>query len=95
MTEILHANIFFVIASIGVVIFIILTSLILYQLYKVVRSIRRIVDRVDHGTEVLVEDIDDIRENLNPANIIAFVMKFIPGMAPPPKRRRRKMSKDV
>lgn len=95
MNEILHANIFFIIASVGVVVFIILTTLILYQLYKVVRSVRRIVDRVDHGTEVLVEDIDDIRENLNPANIIAFVMKFIPGMVQPPKRRRRRMSDDV
>jgi hypothetical protein len=80
MNEILHANIFFIIASVGVVIFILLTSLILYHVFKVVKAIRRIVERVERGSEVLAEDIDDIRNNLNPTRLINFVMSFIPGM---------------
>lgn len=79
MTEILQANIFFVIASIGVVIFIIITSLILFHVYKIVRSVRRIVERVEAGSVALAEDIDDLRSNLNPTKLISFIMSFVPG----------------
>jgi uncharacterized protein YoxC len=80
MNEILHANIFFIIASIGVVVFIIITSIILYQVLKVVKAVRRIVERVERGSEVLAEDIEDLRHNLNPTRIISFIMSLIPGM---------------
>ena len=79
MTEILHANIFFIIASVGVVIFIIITSLILWHVYKVVCAIRRIVERVEAGSMALAEDIEDLRHNLNPSKLIAFLMNLIPG----------------
>lgn len=80
LNEVLHANIFFIIASIGVVIFITVTSLILYQIFKVVKAIRRIVERVERGSEVIAEDIEDIRNNLNPTRLISFIMKLIPGI---------------
>lgn len=80
LNEVLHANIFFIIASVGVVLFIIITSLILYHVLKVVQAIRRIVNRVERGSEVLAEDIEDIRHNLNPARLISYIMSFIPGM---------------
>ena len=93
MTEVLHANIFFVIASVGVVALTILACVLLYQVIKIVRSIRRIVDRVEAGSEVLAEDIENIRENLNPAKLVTFVMNLIPGMSMP-RRRTRKRAKD-
>ena len=80
LNEILHANIFFIIASVGVVLFIIITSLILYHVLKVVQAVRRIVERVERGSEVLAEDIEDIRHNLNPTRIITFIMNLIPGI---------------
>ena len=92
MDEVLHANIFFVIASLGVVMLTILVCVLLYQLIKIVRSIRRIVERVEAGSEVLADDIENIRENLNPARLISFVMSFVPGAQP--KRRRRTKSSE-
>lgn len=92
MSEILHANIFFVIASVGVVAFTILTCVLLYQLIKIVKSVRRIVERVEAGSEVLADDIENIRENLNPARLVSFVMGMMPGATP--KRRRRKKTDD-
>lgn len=80
LTEVLHANIFFIIASIGVIVFGIITSLILYQVLKVVKAVRRIVERVERGSEVLAEDIEDLRYNLNPTRLIGFIMSFIPGI---------------
>lgn len=78
MNEILHANIFFIIASVGVVVFTIITTLILWQVFKVVSAIRRIVDRVEAGSVALAEDIEDLRNNLNPSRFISFIMSFIP-----------------
>jgi len=78
LNEVLHANIFFIIASVGVVIFIVLTSLILYHVLKVVRAVRRIISRVERGSEVLAEDIEDLRQNLNLTKLISFVTRFIP-----------------
>ena len=92
MDEVLHANIFFVIASLGVVALTILVCVLLYQLIKIVRSIRRIVERVEVGSEVLADDIENIRENLNPARLISFLMGFVPGAAAPKRRRRTKSS---
>jgi uncharacterized protein YoxC len=80
LNEVLHANIFFIIASVGVVVFIIITSVILYQVLKVVKAVRRIVERVERGSEVLAEDIEDLRHNFNPTRIISFIMSLIPGI---------------
>ncbi len=89
MEDILQANIFFFITAIGVIVLTTLGCILLYQLIKIVRAIRRIVDRVDAGSEVIIEDIEHIRENLNPANLISYIMRFVPGAAPPRRRRRK------
>lgn len=80
MNEILHANIFFVIASIATVCFTILICLVLYQVFKVVSAIRRIVDRVETGSQAVAADIEKLRTSFNPMNIISFVMSMMPGM---------------
>ena len=90
MSEVLHANIFFVITSVAVVLFTLLVCVLLYHLIKIVKSIRRIIERVEVGSEVLSEDIENIRESLNPARLIQFVMSFMPGAAPKKRTRRKK-----
>jgi len=89
MTEVLHANIFFIITSIAVVLFTLLVCVLLYHLIKIVKAIRRIVDRVEAGSEVLADDIDNIRSALNPAKLIQFVMNFVPGATSSRKSRRK------
>lgn len=93
MSEVLHANIFFVIASIGVVLFTLLVCVILYHLLKIVKSVRRIVERVEEGTEVIADDIEQLRNSFNPARLIQFVMSMMPGVMPS-KRRTRKSKKE-
>ena len=86
MTEILHANIFFVIASVATIVFCLLICVLLYHIIKIVRSIRRIVERVESGSEALASDIEDLRANLNPARLFGFIMNIVP--TPDGKRRR-------
>jgi len=79
MTEVLHANIFFIITSVAVVLFTLLVCVLLYHLIKIVKAVRRIVDRVEAGSEVLAEDIEHIRASFNVASLVKFIMSLVPG----------------
>ncbi len=94
MTDILQANIFFFIASVGVVTLTILVCVLVYQLIKITKSIRRIVDRVEAGSEVLADDIENLRENFNPARLISFVMSLLPGAKPKAAHRRKRSEEE-
>ena len=61
MNEILQANIFFVIASIATVCFCILVCIALYQIIKILQSVRAIITRVEQGSAMLAEDIESLR----------------------------------
>lgn len=61
MNEILHANIFFLIASIATVCFCVLVCFIMYQLIKILQLIRSILERIEAGSEVLASDLAHIR----------------------------------
>jgi len=89
MTEVLHANIFFVITSIAVVIFTVLICVLLFYVIKIVKAVRRIVDRVEAGSEVLAEDLDHLRSSFNVATLMQFVMRFVPGMKSKQTRNKK------
>jgi len=79
MTEILQANIFFFITSVAVVVFTFLLCIAVYQVIKILKTVRKIIERVEEGTEVLAGDIDNIRTSFNPAKLISFIMGMMPG----------------
>ena len=90
MNEILHANIFFVIASVATVIFCIITSLILYHVLKLVKSTRRIVERIEAASEQVADDVAHARQMFYNGGMIARVMGFMAGT----KRKSRRRSDD-
>lgn len=61
MEEVLHANIFFFITGIAVIVFTFVSTIALYHLIKILKSVRRIVDRVEMGAETIVDDIEQLR----------------------------------
>jgi hypothetical protein len=75
MNEILQANIFFFIASVATVVFLILISVILYHVIKIVRSIRSIVEKIEVGSEVLADDVSNLRSQI--INGGGFITRFI------------------
>ena len=89
MAEVLHANIFFFITGIGVIILTVLVSIVLYQCIKILSSVRRIVERVEAGTETLIEDIEDFRTYVMEESFIARFFQSILG-----KKRTRKTERD-
>lgn len=90
MSEVLLANIFFMITAMAVVVFTVLVCVLVYHLIKIVRTIRRIVDRVEAGSEVLADDIEHIRDSLNAAELVKFMMRFVPGAQARTRRRKAK-----
>lgn len=89
MAEVLHANIFFFITGIGVIILTVLLSVALYHLIKILTSVRRIVERVEAGTETLIEDIEEFRTYVMEESFIARFFHAIVG-----KKGRMKSEED-
>lgn len=93
MTETLHANIFFLITSVAVVLFTLLACIVLYHVIKIVRSVRRIVDRIEAGSESVLDDINELRESLSPTRIVSFLMSMV-GMRTGRRSRSRRVADD-
>lgn len=81
MSEVLHANIFFIIASIGTVVFIILMSVALYQVVKILRSVRSIVERVEVGSETIADDVSQLRSYVVSGSLFSQLIGLFMGKA--------------
>ena len=91
MNEILHANIFFVIASVACVLFSIIICLVLYHVLKIVKSVRRIVEKIELASDQVADDVAHARSLLYNGGMIARVLGFVAGTR---KRTRRSKSED-
>lgn len=91
MDEVLHANIFFFIASVATVLFTILLCIALYQLIKILRSLRRVMTRIEEGSEVIAEDFESIRTFVLQGGLVSRVIGMILGVK---KRSKRKSDDD-
>lgn len=89
MSEVLHANIFFVIASVATVIFCVFVCFILYHVYKIVCAIRRVVERIEEGSEVIADDVAFVRD-LTRGGISRLFGLFTGGGSRPRSRTRSK-----
>lgn len=77
MTEVLHANIFFFITSIAVIVFTFVLTVLLYHVIKILRSVRRIVERVEAGTEMLAGDLEDLRAYVMEESVLARFFRMM------------------
>lgn len=94
MNEVLHANIFFVIASVATVVFCILISLILYHVLKIIRSVRSIIERIEAGSEVIAQDVAQVRELIAGGGLFTRVMQFVMGTARGRRTKKRTRGED-
>jgi len=92
MSEVLHANIFFFIASLGVIVFTVLVSIALYHIVKILRSVRNIVERVDAGSENIAEDVAQLRSYVVSGSLFSQIIGFFMGKTG--RSRSRKADKE-
>lgn len=90
MNEVLHANIFFVIASVATVIFFTLVCFVVYQVYKIMKLIRSVMEKVESTSEILAGDIAHIREMLANGGLFGRLINFILGAVSTQSRRKNK-----
>ncbi len=88
MNEILHANIFFLIASIATVCFCILVSIVLYQVIKILQSIRSILNRIEEGSEMIAEDLSHLRQVIMDGGIVSRLIGMFFGKTGERKNKR-------
>jgi hypothetical protein len=93
MNEILHANIFFVIASIATVCFCILVCYILFQVIKIMQLVRSILERIEAGSEVLASDLAHIRMFFSEDGLLTRILGLFGG-ARTARRRRTKREEE-
>ena len=86
-----HADAFFVISSIGTILFIVLVSVVLFQVIKILYLVRNLLERIEVGSELLAEDLQHIRAIFSHGEVISRVVGlFIPGQSKTPRGRGRK-----
>lgn len=84
MSEVLHADIFFFITGIAVIIFTALLSVALFHGIKVLKSLRRIMDRIDAGTEIIAEDMQQARAYITGDGFIKKLIMMMMGIKQTP-----------
>ncbi len=89
MTEVLHANVFFFITSIAVIIFTVLLCIVLYHLIKLAKSIRRIIERVEVGSEIIASDLEHIRSYFTEQSLLSRVLRGMMGAGRSPRHTSR------
>lgn len=94
MTELLHANIFFFIASIATIVFCILVSMVLYQVFKIMQSIRVIMNRIEMQSEQIADDIDAMRTFVRRGSIVSTLFNLFAGGRTHKKRRSSRTAVD-
>jgi len=94
MNEILHANIFFIIATIATVVFCILTCVILYHVIKIIKSIRSIIERIESGSEVIAREVSQVKELIASGGLMTKVVKFAMGFGRSESRKTKTKNKE-
>lgn len=79
MNEVLHANIFFFITSIAVILFTLLLCFAVYQVIRILKSIRRIVNRIEEGSEMIAEDMENLRTYVVEGSLVSQIISFFLG----------------
>jgi hypothetical protein len=79
MSEVLQANIFFLIASLATIVFCILISMVLFQIYKIAKSIRAIMERIESASEMVAEDVSRVRELVASNGFLSSILNFVLG----------------
>lgn len=92
MSEVLQANVFFFITGIAVIVFTLLLSIALYHIIRILKSLRRVMDKIEIGSEIIAEDMQSVREYFTEKSLFSRVLG---GMLGTSGKHSSKMSSPV
>lgn len=79
MTEVLYANVFFFITGIAVIVISVILVILLFHVIKTLKSVRRILNTVERGTEAISDDMQSVREYFAKGGLIGGVISLLRG----------------
>lgn len=65
--------------------------MILFQMYKVIKIVRSILERIDSASEVMAEDVAHVRQLVASGGLLASIFSFAFGAR---KRQKQKKKSD-
>ena len=94
MTEVVHADIFFFITAIAVIVVGVASLIALYYAIVILRDAREIVKKIRQASDEIEEDFEDLRENIRNEGvkvraIVELVLAFIRRKLPKPRPKKR------
>jgi hypothetical protein len=89
MSEVLEANIFFFITSIAVIIFTVMLCVLLYYLIKITASVRRVIERIEAGSEIIADDMSHFRKYFTENSILSHLIGIFFGRQERTTRSKR------
>jgi hypothetical protein len=101
MDALVHADIFFFVSTIALVVLSIALLVALYYVIAVVRDVRKISARMERASVTLEKDFDELRENVKAEGrkvrgmadvILGFALRAI---SPKPKKRKKLIEVEV
>lgn len=95
MSEVLQANIFFLITGIAVIVFTFLLCIALYHFIRLLASVRRVMNRIEAGSEVIAADFERMHAFLTEEGLLSRILGSImgsPKSSPRPARPPTKQS---
>lgn len=96
MSETLLANLFFIITGSAIIAVGVLLCVVLYQVLKVVKLVRGTMERIHTSTELIVEDVKALHQQIADGSVVGRVFAaLISGAARTTKRRTTRKKKDV
>lgn len=94
MSEVLQANIFFMIASAATVVFVIMVCVVLYHVIKIVIAIRAIVERLEAGSDVIADDVSAMRDFVKSGGLVSYLINRVRPQGPKTRASRSKKTTD-
>ncbi len=74
MSEVLQANIFFFVTGIAVIVFTMLLCVLLYHAIRILKSVRRVMDRIEAGSEIIAEDMSHFRKYFTEGSLLSSML---------------------
>lgn len=93
MSDILHANIFFFITAVSVVLVTIMVIVALYYVIRILRAVRDVAERVREGSEVIAQDAANLRDGLLSGSFFSALYERAANTAGFSTRKSRKRAK--
>lgn len=90
MSEVLQANIFFFVTGISIIILTLLLCVGLYHVIRILKSVRKIMDRIEYGSEVIAEDISSMRKHFAETSLVSSLLGVFLGRSGSKAEARKK-----